>query len=593
MAEQLLAEMSDEEFLVQADRIPFHNREHVDYLTFAIDQLRPLAGKRILEVGAGGGMLAVYLALQGADVTGIDVSAGILEVAAKRAEISGVADRTRFVHVPIEEFDDPSGSFDAVIGNNVVHHFERDLAMDNLARLIAPGGRATFCEPVLFVPEAVRTLRYSDPVAKRFPPHTHTPDERSLNQTDIAIVERYFGEVSWRPFQVLCRLQNFRELSDPDLEPARVHRPLDAATHPADPVADPDDRAHPRRPAAVLHDQQSRPSHASTTGNPPPGHALGEDPLMKLLITGSAGMLGTSIVPTLVAAGNEVVATDIDLTNPSPWGAKGPKIDWLDIRDRSAVRAAFDTVAPDFVLHLAAETSLEASDDDPDHAYLTNTIATRYIALECRNRDVPMTFISTAGVFDGTKESGPYTEFDAPNPINTYGATKFEAEKLVAGILEKYYIIRAGWMVGGGADKDHKFVARILSQVREGRTTIHAVGDKFGTPTYTYDFAHCLLGLMHSEVYGLYHMVCGGDGSRYDVAGRILEVLGRDDIELVEVGSEFFAEEFPSNRPRSEIMRNMALDLQGMNTMRPWPEALAEYLENHFADLLTSVRIGA
>ncbi len=210
------------------------------------------------------------------------------------------------------------------------------------------------------------------------------------------------------------------------------------------------------------------------------------------------------------------------------------------------MRAAFDTVAPDFVLHLAAETSLEASDDDPDHAYLTNTIATRYIALECRNRDVPMTFISTAGVFDGTKDSGPYTEFDAPNPINTYGATKFEAEKLVAGILEKYYIIRAGWMVGGGADKDHKFVARILSQVREGRTTIHAVGDKFGTPTYTYDFAHCLLGLMHSEVYGLYHMVCGGDGSRYDVAARILEVLGRDDIELVEVDSEFFAEEFPS-----------------------------------------------
>src|SRR6478752_3729222 len=66
MAAQMLAELADEDFLVQADRIPFHNREHVDYLTFAIDQLRPLAGKRILEVGAGGGMLAVYLALQGA-----------------------------------------------------------------------------------------------------------------------------------------------------------------------------------------------------------------------------------------------------------------------------------------------------------------------------------------------------------------------------------------------------------------------------------------------------------------------------------------------------------------------------------------------
>lgn len=215
MAEFLLAEMTDDEFVVRADRIPFHNREHVDYLTFAIDQLRPLAGKRILEVGAGGGMLAVYLALQGAEVTGIDVSGGILEVARKRAEISGVGDAARFVHVPIEEFDDPDGSFDAVIGNNVVHHFERDLAMANLARLMAPGGRATFCEPVLFMPEAVRSVRYSPLVAKRFPPHTHTPDERSLNQRDLAIIERHFGQVSWRPFQVLCRLQNFRELSDP------------------------------------------------------------------------------------------------------------------------------------------------------------------------------------------------------------------------------------------------------------------------------------------------------------------------------------------------------------------------------------------
>jgi 2-polyprenyl-3-methyl-5-hydroxy-6-metoxy-1,4-benzoquinol methylase len=215
MARSMLAELSDDELAVRADRIPFHNREHVDYLSFAIDQLRPLAGKRILEVGAGSGMLAVWLALQGADVTGIDVSGGILEVAAKRASVSDVAHRTRFVHVPIEEFDDPDGSFDAVIGNNVVHHFERDLAMANLARLLSPQGRAAFCEPVLFLPEAARRARYSEAVSRRFPPHTHTPDERSLDQRDLRIIERYFDSVSWRPFQVLCRLQNFTELSDP------------------------------------------------------------------------------------------------------------------------------------------------------------------------------------------------------------------------------------------------------------------------------------------------------------------------------------------------------------------------------------------
>jgi dTDP-4-dehydrorhamnose reductase len=77
------------------------------------------------------------------------------------------------------------------------------------------------------------------------------------------------------------------------------------------------------------------------------------------------------------------------------------------------------------------------------------------------------------------------------------------------------------------------------------------------------------------------------------VAARILEVLGRDDIELIEVDSEYFRAEFPSERPRSEIMRNMALDLQGMNTMRPWRIALAEYLENHFSDLVAAVRLTA
>jgi 2-polyprenyl-3-methyl-5-hydroxy-6-metoxy-1,4-benzoquinol methylase len=214
MAARLLAEASDDELRVRADRIPFANREHVDYLSFAIERLGLLAGKKILEVGAGGGTLAVWLALQGADVTGIDVSKGILEVAAKRAELSGVADQTRFVHCPIEEFDDDAGSFDAVIGNNVVHHFERDLAMANLARLLRPEGRATFCEPVLFVPDLVRRARYSAVVSKRFPPHTHTPDERSLDQRDVAIIRRHFSDVSWEPFQMLCRMQNFVELSD-------------------------------------------------------------------------------------------------------------------------------------------------------------------------------------------------------------------------------------------------------------------------------------------------------------------------------------------------------------------------------------------
>jgi len=305
---------------------------------------------------------------------------------------------------------------------------------------------------------------------------------------------------------------------------------------------------------------------------------------MRILVTGAAGMLGSALVPAFVAAGHDIVATDIDLSEPTPWGPHHPSISHLDVRDRQQVRHAFAAVAPDTVLHLAAETSLEVSDADPDHAYLTNAIATKYVALEARAATIPMTYISTAGVFDGSKDVA-YTEFDTPNPLNTYGASKYEGERIVARTVEQHFIVRAGWMVGGGARKDHKFVSRMLDQIRLGAHTLHAVTDKLGTPTYAPDFSQCLLGLYRSGLYGLYHMACGGDGSRFDVAERILEVLGRSDVELVPVTSEYFAAEFPSVRPRSEIMRNMVLELQGMNTMRPWRVALEEYLRTEFASM--------
>lgn len=219
MARDILATWSDEQYLVRRERIPFANREHVDFLSAAVDRIRPLAGRRILEVGAGGGSLAVWLALQGAEVVGIDVSGGILEVAGKRAALNGVSESTRFMHTPIEAFDPVAdglpATFDAIIGNNVVHHFERDLAMANLARLLSPGAVAVFCEPVLFAPEWMRRARNSPLVTRRFPPHTHTPDERSLDGRDFDVMHRYFRHVDWEPFQLFSRLQNFVELSDP------------------------------------------------------------------------------------------------------------------------------------------------------------------------------------------------------------------------------------------------------------------------------------------------------------------------------------------------------------------------------------------
>lgn len=293
---------------------------------------------------------------------------------------------------------------------------------------------------------------------------------------------------------------------------------------------------------------------------------------MRILITGSGGMLGSAVFPAVARAGHEVTATDL---RPRP--IAGLPMGLLDVRDAEAVDTAVEASGADLVLHLAAETDLETCEADPDHAYRTNTIGTHNVALACRKRGRPIVYISTAGVFDGTKTDGPYTELDAPRPINVYGRSKLEGELIVMRSVPGSFVVRAGWMVGG-ADRDHKFVAKVIEQVRAGSRTIRAVTDKLGTPTYTEDFALNLLELIATPFDGLYHMACLGEGSRYDVAREVLAFFERNDVEVVPVTSDAFADDYPAPRPRSEMMRNYMLDLRGLNRMRPWQIALRDYL---------------
>jgi dTDP-4-dehydrorhamnose reductase len=295
---------------------------------------------------------------------------------------------------------------------------------------------------------------------------------------------------------------------------------------------------------------------------------------VRILVTGGAGMLGSSLCPTLVGLGHEVVTTDIRLLSP--------EIEFLDVRDRTEVGRAVERVAPDVVMHLAAETDLEICEGDVELAYLTNTVGTKNVATVCRDRDLPLVYISTIGVFDGTKET-PYDENDVANPINVYGRTKWGGELLVEALVEKHFIVRAGWMIGGG-DREKKFVSLIIRQIREGARTLQVVTDKLGTPTYSVDFAKGLAWLIASQHYGTYNLSSGASVSRYDVARLILRVLGREDVELIPILSDsaYIKEQFPTPRPRSEIMRSLKAAALGLNCMRPWDEALEEYLRTSY-----------
>jgi 2-polyprenyl-3-methyl-5-hydroxy-6-metoxy-1,4-benzoquinol methylase len=213
-ARDLDATITDADLHVDPTRPPYPNREHVDFLDYVFAQLGPLTGKRVLEVGCGSGNLVTYLALQGATSVGVDVSDGMLALARKRAEVNQVSARVELVGQAIEELDHPSGSYDAVVANQVLHHLDLPRAMPNIARLIGDRGTAMFVEPVLLLPEWVRTVRYSKPVLRVFPARTDTPDERSIDMRDLALIRSAFQSVEMVPFQLTTRLQNFVHLGD-------------------------------------------------------------------------------------------------------------------------------------------------------------------------------------------------------------------------------------------------------------------------------------------------------------------------------------------------------------------------------------------
>jgi len=288
---------------------------------------------------------------------------------------------------------------------------------------------------------------------------------------------------------------------------------------------------------------------------------------MKILVTGAAGMLGSALCPTLGEKGHEVYATDVDASDEG--------IEYLDVRSYQRVKEIVEKIKPDMVMHLAAETDVDKCETEPDQAYLSNTIGTQNVVLTCQKYDVKLVYISTIGVFDGNKLE-PYTEFDEPNPINIYGKSKFGGEKIVQSLLHKYYVVRAGWMMGGGPKKDKKFIGKII-RLMSKTNQLKAVTDKIGSLTYTLDFSSCLTNLIETERYGLYHCTNRGIASRFEIAKKIVEYLGKSDIIINPVTSAQFP--LPAPRARSEASRNYMLDLLGMDTMRYWDEALKEYVE--------------
>jgi dTDP-4-dehydrorhamnose reductase len=281
---------------------------------------------------------------------------------------------------------------------------------------------------------------------------------------------------------------------------------------------------------------------------------------MKVLVTGAKGMLGSDLCP-IFAQRHDVKATDLDE---------------LDVRHPPSVFEAFDEFHPDLVLHLAALTNVDGCQQSKDETFLTNAVGTKSISLACARIGATLVYISTGSVFDGTK-SEPYTEFDIPNPQSEYSKAKYQGELMVKEQVREHYIVRAGWMFGGG-DRDKKFVGKIIDLAKRTQR-LQVVDDKFGSPTYTRDLAEGILKLVETGWYGTYHMANVGCCSRFEYARKVVELAGIDGCPMEPISSSAFP--LPAPRPRMEAIRNHMLQLLGLDWMRPWEESLEDYIKNH------------
>jgi len=298
--------------------------------------------------------------------------------------------------------------------------------------------------------------------------------------------------------------------------------------------------------------------------------------MKSIYIAGCGGMLGEAFYSQFKNT-YKLKCTDIDVNEE--W------LDYLDFREFSDYRKDVLEFNPDYLFHLGAYTDLEYCELHPDDTYMTNTISVENAVHISNELDIPLLYISTAGIFDGKKDS--YDDWDTPRPLGHYARAKYAGEQFVKENMIRYLICRAGWMMGGGPAKDKKFIQKLMKQIKDGNDKLYIVNDKFGTPTYTHDFAKNVKLLLESELWGLYNMVCEGETSRLDVAKELLHILNLEKkIKIEEVSSDFFQEEYFAVRPPSERLINKKLELRGLNMMRDWRVALKKYLQTYYENYL-------
>jgi len=249
----------------------------------------------------------------------------------------------------------------------------------------------------------------------------------------------------------------------------------------------------------------------------------------------------------------------------------------LELADRARVKDTLHTYRPRLVLNTAAYHRVDECEDNPERAFAVNAIAVRNLAIAAKEIGAMVVHFSTDYVFDG-RQRRPYREVDPPGPLSVYAASKLAGEYFIRAILERHFLIRTCGLYGlaGSREKGGNFVETMLRLAGEGRE-IRVVGDQVLTPTSARELARKVRQLVETGQYGLYHITNNGECSWYQFAQAIFELAGLQP-RLLETTSVAYGAR--ANRPAYSVLDNAMLRSLGLDDLRDWREALADYLDD-------------
>lgn len=237
---------------------------------------------------------------------------------------------------------------------------------------------------------------------------------------------------------------------------------------------------------------------------------------MKILFTGGSGLFGQAFIELLEKTPYELYVT----YNKNPIAYE--KAIFLDICDESKVDKIIEKLHPDVIVHAAAFAHVDKCEVEKDRAYNVNVKGTRNVAKAAKRMNAKVIYISTDYVFDG--EKGFYSEDDETNPVNYYGLTKLEGEKVIMEICDDFIIARTSVIYG--ANKKN-FATWVIEELKQDNQ-IKIITDQWVSPTLNIDLAEQIIALIERGESGIFHTAGGERISRYDFVLKLAEIFGFD-----------------------------------------------------------------